>query len=655
MLTIRCLSSSLLLLYMLYSMCLAFQPSLMETRRPHQASSEVVSLCLAFQPSLMETRRLHHQAASQIDNAIPSDSFEHANTSSVTVEYLSKEPPLLRAMEIGGVVVGELLGPIVSSLIFDGIPNNWEDFWLKSSGKFTNAERATRALEALGPTYVKFGQALASRPDVIPTVLADALATLQDDMRPFRTEVAKAIIRADLNTTLDEAELDAFLGSFTDEVVAAASVGQVFKARYRNVPVAVKVQRPGIRKVVERDAALLRSVAEWIESLSSPSGGKLVATKLVDAVNEFMSRIFEELDYRNEAANIATFASLYSYQGGSCEKVKVVVPEVIPDLCSDDIIVMTWLEGTKLTSGVNGTLNEKERAENLRLIETGIDCTLSQLLDTGVMHADPHAGNLIKTMTEEGNRLGYLDFGLLSTVPSRVRDGLVCAVAQLVFAKDVEAVANLFGELSLLPEEVLLDPVERAALTEALEKTLAEALIYPPEDASHNDYATQIPKLKFDKLLDALSRLVPRFQFELPPYFINNARALSTLEGIARSLNPSFNVLQVMYPYCLNRLITNPTQSPIVDDTLQSLIRSPETGRVDRARVSKLLSDSALLTGFRQRRVLWDILSTRAGRKLTWQITLEKARDYLSFGRMRSLCRGGTNTQAKKRFRFLQL
>ena len=300
----------------------------------------------------------------------------------------------------------------------------------------------------------------------------------------FDTDVAKDIVRADLNTTLNKAELDTFLDSFTDEVVAAASVGQVYKAWLPSenghlVPVAVKVQRPGIRNVVERDAALLRSVAEWIESLSSPSGGRLIATKLVDAVNEFMSRIFEELDYRNEAANIATFASLYSYQGGSCEKVKVVVPEVISDLCTDDVIVMSWLEGTKLTSGVNGTLNEKERAENLRLIETGIDCTLSQLLDTGVMHADPHAGNLIKTMTKEGNRLGYLDFGLLSTVPTQVRDGLVCAVAQLVFAKDVEAVANLFGELSLLPEEVLLDPEERAALTEALEKTLAEALVYP--------------------------------------------------------------------------------------------------------------------------------------------------------------------------------
>ena len=385
-------------------------------------------------------------------------------------------------MEIGGVVVGELLAPLLASLVVSGIPDSWETFWAQSNGEFTNAQRATRALEELGPTFVKFGQALASRPDVIPKSLADGLSTLQDDMQPFDTEVAKDIIRAELNATLNAEALEAFVNSLTDEPIAAASVGEVFKGYLSSdsgpVPVAVKVQRPGIRTVVERDAALLRSVATWIESLPSPTGGRLIATELVDAVEEFMSRVFEELDYRNEAANAATFASLYSYRGGSCDKVKVFVPEIMPELCTDNVLVMEWLDGTKLTS-VTGTLDDKELKENIKLIETGIDCTLSQLLDTGVLHADPHAGNLMKTMTEEGPRLGYLDFGLLSTVPSRVRDGLVCAVAQLVFAKDVEAVAKLFGELSLLPQEVLLDSKERAALTKALEQTMAESLVYP--------------------------------------------------------------------------------------------------------------------------------------------------------------------------------
>ena len=621
----------------------------------------VLVVCLAFQPrhGCYDRRTLlRDTAAAQFETPYvamgASGSFEHANTTSV--EYISKEPPLLRAMEIGGVVVGELLAPLLASLFEDGIPDNWEDFWAHQSGKFTNAQRATRALEELGPTYVKFGQALASRPDVIPKSLADGLSTLQDDMQPFDTDAAKDIIRAELNATLDATTLNKFLDSLSDEPIAAASVGQVYKGCLPSgggtIPVAVKVQRPGIRTVVERDAALLGSVAAWIESLPSPTGGRLVATQLVDAVDEFMSRIFEELDYRNEAANAETFAGLYSYRKGSCKNVKVVVPEIIPELCTDDVLVMEWLDGTKLTE-IN-KMSTKEISENLALIETGIQCTLSQLLDTGVLHADPHGGNLLRIELPDGPRLGYLDFGLLSTVPTRVRDGLVCAVAQLVFAKDVEAVAKLFGELSLLPQEVLLDPTERAALTEALEKTMAEALVYPDDD-SLDENQTQIPKLKFDKLLDALARLVPRFRFELPPYFINNARALSTLEGIARSLNPSFNVLQVMYPYCLNRLLTNPTKSPVVDDTLQSLIRSPASGRVDRGRVSKILADSAVLTGYRQRRVLWDILRTSAGRKLAWQISFEEARHRLSFGNKGSSTQDRSPIHVRKRGRFLQL
>jgi aarF domain-containing kinase len=229
----------------------------------------------------------------------------------------------------------------------------------------------------------------------------------------------------------------------------------------------------------------------------------------------------------------------------------------------------------------------------------------------------------LKVQRPEGNQLGYLDFGLLSTVPPQVRDGLICAVSYLVFAKDVDAVASLFGELQLLPPDVMEDPDERAALTAAMEITLNQALVY---EQSPNDSSTQIPTLKFDKLLDSLTRLVPRFRFQLPPYFINNARAMSTLEGIARSLDPSFNVFQVMYPFALNKLLTNPTNSPVVDRTLQDLIRDKNSQRVDLGKVAQLLKDSALITGYSSKRVLYDIMKTRGGRRLGLTIAKEEAR-----------------------------
>jgi aarF domain-containing kinase len=552
-------------------------------------------------------------------NTVPS------NTDEYSLPLGQRESPLIRATEIGTIMVGKVMSPLLASLFAEGLPSDWEIFWSRSVQGISNAERFTEALEELGPTYVKFGQAVASRPDVIPRSLADKLSILQDDMKPFDTQTAKSIVTTELqNSKVDPRAIKALVESLSTEPVAAASIGQVYSAYLADGQrVAVKVQRPGMRLLVERDAALLRTMATWIESIPAlpsqgPKAKRLVATELVDAVDEFMSRIFEELDYRNEAQNAKTFAELYcSRNGSSPDDVCAVVPEIFSDYCSENVIVMDWLDGTKLTS-FDGP---DAPPDSLSVIKQGIRCTLRQLLVDGVLHADPHAGNLLKVTTEDNkSTLGYLDFGILSTIPSQVRDGLVCAVTQLVFAKDVDAVAGLFGELQLLPPDVLEDKQERAALSAALEDTLALALVYPDADGE----GTPIPVLQFDRLLDALSRLIPRFRFKLPPYFINNGRALSTMEGIARSLDPSFNVLQIMYPYTLEILLQNPSGSPVVEDTLQKLIRSTTTGRVDPERLKKLLTDSALLTGFKKRRVVWDVLKTRGGRRITFGIVAEE-------------------------------
>jgi predicted unusual protein kinase regulating ubiquinone biosynthesis (AarF/ABC1/UbiB family) len=415
-------------------------------------------------------------------------------------------------------------------------------------------------------------------------------------------------------------------------------------------PVAVKVRRPGIEKVVEQDAALLRSLASSVEEVSalwhaSTPFPPLVRAKLVDAVDEFMSRIREELDYRREAENLKTFASLYSSSvqrrlGVSARrpKVQVVVPRLVEGMCTGNVLVMEWLNGTKLVDqglsthslpSSESVAQEMElglREEHLSLVSTGIECTLSQLLDTGILHADPHAGNLLKVPSKscEGSSLGYIDFGLLSRVPSEVRDGLVCAVAQLVFSRNVDKVARLFGELQLLPQHVLQDPLERQALAAALDTVFDRVLDYsdvsavPARDGrrSSRRIRSEIPGLRFENLLASLAGLVSRFEFQLPPYFLNNARALGTLEGIARSLDPGFNVLRVVYPYAINRLLTNPSGSSVVDETLLDLLRCPSTGTIKPTRIAMLLDDAAALTGYSRRRVAWDIIKTRGGRRL---------------------------------------
>jgi aarF domain-containing kinase len=618
---------------------------------------------------------------------------------------------LQRAVEIGTILSSQVMAPILTSLaIKQNWPNEenggWEAFWStttptatsssSSNGAATattlsHAQRLALSLEKLGPTYVKFGQALGSRPDVVPPSLAGALSTLQDDMEPFDNDVAKEIILAEL--LLREAngkeslssssssssggqlqqqqqamlkDVEALVSTLTEEPVAAASIGQVYKA---NIPgkgdVAVKVQRPGVRLLVERDAELLLTVASFLESLPAlPSTTtttegdnttnkqtRLINTELVSTTQEFMSRIFEELDYRKEASNIAHFGSLYSRRDGTSKDVSVIVPKVYTELCTENVLVMEWIDGVKLTDVTATTNNTGGQSstveENLALVKVAIDSTLSQLLVQGVLHADPHAGNLLKVRLEDDSvTLGYLDFGIVSTIPEQVRDALICSVALQVFSRDVHAVSSLFGELRLIPQHILDNDEERAALAEALEITFENSLLYP-DAAAGGDDTTAIPDLKFDKLLDSLSRLVPRFQFDLPPYFINNARALSTLEGIAKSLDPSFNVLTIMYPYALSRLLRNPSKSEVVARTLQSLIRS-EDGKIDRKKIRRLLRDSALISGQSKRRVVWDVLKTKEGRILARGIVSEEIGNYFGRNDNKRDAIGSSNKQRQK-------
>ena len=241
------------------------------------------------------------------------------------------------------------------------------------------------------------------------------------------------------------------------------------------------------------------------------------------------------------------------------------------------------------------------------------------------MHADPHGGNLLRVAGETGEgrwrrlwarppraRLAYLDFGLVSNVPLQVREGLVCAVAYLLFARDVSSVAGLFGELMLLPPSELESPERRRALEEALEQLAASVLVEPSAEETAEG-GRSLPTLAFDQLITQLALLAPRFAFELPPYFLNNARAIATLEGMARSADPSFDVLQVVYPFALRRLLADPRASPVLGRTLTDLTRG-EDGRLDLDRAARLLDEASALSKLPRRKLLLDAARTKGGR-----------------------------------------
>lgn len=221
----------------------------------------------------------------------------------------------------------------------------------------------------------------------------------------------------------------------------------------------------------------------------------------------------------------------------------------------------------------------------------------------------------------------------------------MCAVARLLFDRNIGAVADLFTDLMLLPDDELRAGATRCDLEAAL-TALADRVLVPPSTVrtgagstaaagsaagggggatlAATTTASTLPTLRFDRLIAELAVLAPRFALQLPPYFLNNARALATLEGMARSADPSFDVLQAVYPFALRRLLADPTGSPRLRRTLDALTRDPD-GRIDLARVRRLVDEASGLSGRPRRSLLLEALRTPGGRRLGRDVVLAMA------------------------------
>lgn len=222
----------------------------------------------------------------------------------------------------------------------------------------------------------------------------------------------------------------------------------------------------------------------------------------------------------------------------------------------------------------------------------------------------------------------------------------MCAVARLLFDRNIGAVADLFTDLMLLPDDELRAGGTRCDLEAAL-TALADRVLVPPSTVrtgagstaaagsaaggggggatrAATTTASTLPTLRFDRLIAELAVLAPRFALQLPPYFLNNARALATLEGMARSADPSFDVLQAVYPFALRRLLADPTGSPRLRRTLDALTRDAD-GRIDLARVRRLVDEASGLSGRPRRSLLLEALRTPGGRRLGRDVVLAMA------------------------------
>ena len=427
------------------------------------------------------------------------------------------------------------------------------------------AARLRAHFAVLGPAFVKLGQVLSTRADFLPPSYCRELTKLQENLEPITHEHAEVTLSEELDIVTTN---EVFAGGLPRTPVAAASLAAVYKANLAARPdgpaVAVKVQRPGLAESVALDATILRGIALVLREVFG------LRSDVVGIVDELVGRIFGELDYRAERLAVERFRATYALGGGSGPDLagKVRAPRVIPELSTDRVLVMEWINGVRL-SDAEGV---RSSAKNV-LLERGVRCSLHQLLETGFMHADPHPGNLV--VDANTGALTYLDFGMTVTVDARRRSAMLRGLVGFV-NRDARSLVRDLVELEFLPRDV--DQTRAAyALTEVFDGVARETNTKAVRGT--NDFLGVVSQL---------GSALYAFEFRLPPYFARILRALAALEGVATGVDPEFRVIERVYPYVLARLVRDP--DPETRETLRRLVLTPDGESVRWRRVARVFS-----------------------------------------------------------------
>ena len=416
------------------------------------------------------------------------------------------------------------------------------------------ARRILNTLTGLGPCFIKVGQALSTRPDLVRRDWLEELTRLQDDLPAFPHALALERIEQELGAPAYE-----LFDDFPDAPIAAASLGQVYKARLEgNAWVAVKVQRPNLTFILRRDLVLIRLLGV----ITAPLLPLNLGFGLGDIIDEFGRSLFEEIDYVQEADNAERFASLFA------DNDAVYVPRVERMLSSTRVLTTTWIDGAKMRDSDELQALQLDPAA---LIRTGVICGLQQLLEFGYFHADPHPGNLFALQGRSGDlgHVGYVDFGMMDSISDSDRLTLTGAVVHLI-NRDFAGLAEDFQSLGFLSPSADLTPI-----VPALEEVLGGSL------------GDSVGSFNFKAITDRFSELMFDYPFRVPARFALIIRAVVSQEGLALRLDPNFRIIAVAYPYVARRLLAGDTRE--MRDKLLEVIFDAD-GRLSLDRLESLLA-----------------------------------------------------------------
>ncbi len=379
--------------------------------------------------------------------------------------------------------------------------------------RFTTGERVRLALEELGPTFIKFGQILATRPDLIPLDVIHELRKLQDDVPPFPGEQARQTIERELGGSIETRFAD-----FDTTPLAAASIAQVHRAKLRTgEEVVVKVRRPGLAEIIATDLDILLGLATLIEE-NIPESRQYAPRALAE---EFRRSITLEIDLRNEAQNYQRFARNFAGHA------HVHVPQVHTGLSTEEILTVEFIDGIKATD-----LPALEAAglDRKRLARQGVDFVMEQVFIHGFFHADPHPGNIFVL---PDHRFAPIDMGMMGQLDREMLDHLLEMIVGILL-RDPDKIIRLFRKMELVD-----DDVDRAAL----HRDLRELIQYY--------YAVPIGEIDISTLITQLFEALARHRVKVPPELLLIGKAMATVEGMARDLDPSLDPIDAIRPFAL--------------------------------------------------------------------------------------------------------
>lgn len=371
----------------------------------------------------------------------------------------------------------------------------------------TVGERIRKTCEELGPTFIKFGQILSTRTDIITDNVAKELAKLQDSVPPFPFEQARDMIESEFSDKLEN-----IFGSFSRTPIASASMSQVYQAELKSgMKVAVKVQRPHIQKIVDIDVSILKSIARFVDKHTKY--GELY--DFSGMVEEFANVLCGELDFTIEAENMDRFRANRNGRDS------VTAPEVKWIYTTRRVLTMEHIDGIKITD--LSALRQKG-IDTDRLARTFVDSLIMQMLSDGFFHADPHPGNMI---IRENGQIVFIDLGMMGELSDKYKSLLTDMLIGLS-VRNTRRVAQAMVELGITQEEVHSKMFENS-----INKLLDEFLYAP------------LNKVNIMKVFMGLFELAARYKIKIPRAFTMIAKCLGTAQSIIEQLSPSLNMLQI--------------------------------------------------------------------------------------------------------------